>query len=208
MKIKLLHGLSLSLFLVTIVGCGGGSKNGSNPPNNPSLKTYTLTVIDDAIMDAKVEAAGCKNSKSLGHGKYSMECAIPPKYIVAKGGYVDTDGDGKHDDDEVSMGLPLLVNLDKNLFVESNLSNIAVTPLSTLVANIKKKEDLKGLADKLGIKVSDFNKDISKKHKELFQRLNTLFITAEGSGLTNQLLLIKKLRKNIVKSHLVQLKRF
>jgi hypothetical protein len=210
MKKKLLNGLSLSLFFVTIVGCGGGSNNGSDspttPPNNPSRKTYSVTVIDDAIVDAKVEAAGCKNSKSLGQGKYSMECTIPPKCIVAKGGYVDTNGNGKHDNDEVSMGLPLLVNLDKNLFAESNLSNISVTPLSTLVANIKNKSTLTALASKLKIDVNDFNKDISSTHKELFQRLNALFIVAEGAGLTNQLLLVKKLRKYIVKSEATSIK--
>jgi hypothetical protein len=194
----------LSLVALMYIGCGGGggsdsSGSGGNPDPQESFKTYNIKVIDDAVVDASVEAVGCKNSKSLGSGEYTLECSSVPKYISAKGGFVDINHNGKHDEDEVGMGLPLLVNLDKKLF-DVNLSAIAVTPLTTLVANIKDKKELSALAGKLGIKVDDFSKDISKSHTELFQKLNALLIIAESSGITNQLLLMKKLREKIVSS--------
>ena len=190
--------LFLGLPIIFYTGCGG-SGGGSSSPVVETFKTYSVKVVDDAIIGAKVEAKGCKNIKSIGRGKYTFDCSTPPKYIMAKGGFVDVNDNGKQDKNEIGMGLPLLVNLD-NKIVDTNLSDIAVTPLSTLVANITDKNELKKLAKKLNINIQDFNKDISSSHSELFQKLNSLLIIANNNGINNQLLLMKKLREAINKS--------
>jgi len=189
-KILLVSGL-----LISFVGCGGGGSSSSSTPEE-TFTTYKVKVVDDGVVGATVEAKGCKNTKSLTSGLYSFECSAPPKYIMAKGGFVDINKNGIQDKNEVSMGLPLLLNLDSRFF-DVNLSDIAVTPLSTLVANIENKLELKSLALKLGIDEKSFIKDISSSHKDLFQKLNALLIIADSNGMNNQLLLMRKLRENI-----------
>ncbi|HFU75899.1 MAG TPA: hypothetical protein ENK66_06590, partial [Arcobacter sp.] len=193
---NLVKNVSFSLVALVYVGCGG-STPGENKETPDIATAYTIKVVDDAVIGANVESLGCTDVKELDNGKYSFKCPSAPKYISAKAGFVDVNKNGTHDSNEVSMGLPLLVNLNDDIF-DVNLSDISVTPLTTLVANVTDKKDLVALANKLGISEKDFLKDISEDRSELFQKINALLIIAEASGITDQLLLMKKLRESIV----------
>lgn len=191
------------LSTAVFIGCGGGGddstvKNdltptGGDTPVVQEYKPYNVSVIDDAVLGAKVEGIGCKPSVNQGDGNYTLECLESPKYIVANGGFVDVNGNGKQDANETNMGLPLILNAKSD-------GDLIVTPLTTLIANIQDEQELKELADKLGIDVSDFEKDLSSKNTELFQTLNALLVIASDSGITNQLLLMEKLRASIISS--------
>ena len=147
MTIKSKLALSLAtIALLSFTGCG--SSNSSNDNNNNSTtnteKKSNVTVVDGYVTGAKVCDANnvCANTNGNGVATAAFDLTKP---LTSKGGFIDLNGNGTQDNDEVSapdMQVPA--------------GKTTISPLTDLVA---KGADPAKLAQILGVSESDIFAD-------------------------------------------------
>lgn len=210
-----------SLVAAFLIGCGGGGGGGDTPASSSSsissvassssvstssssssvsssssssvtLQSYSVRVVDDAVVGATIEATECTGSKHVQGSEYNLSgCATLPTVIKAEGGFVDANGDGVQDANETSMGLPLLLNAQRF----GIKSGFIVTPLTTLISNAADVNEVNKTAVALGISYDDLFGD---GQQELQQKVNAIFVTAAANGISQQLELVKALRARLI----------
>jgi hypothetical protein len=177
---KNLTGLLLTLGLLGCSGGGSSAQNddiNTNPPSNIPSGTYTVHAVDDNIVNAIVNAPECASFTETGVGIYKLtECISEPSTVNVLNGFIDTNNNGKQDNNETFQYAPLKLQVS-----QSGLSDdFTVSPLTTLAAQ---DLNLSELAEALGISVSDLFKD-TQNTRELQRAINALLISAREAGIT------------------------
>ncbi|QCT94789.1 hypothetical protein FE773_06220 [Caminibacter mediatlanticus TB-2] len=189
--------LYFSLITAFFIGCGENSSiSDSNieysQPNvfqaqqvNVEYKDYTVKVVDDSIVNAKVTAPECNSSIEVGNGEYVLKnCVSKPKYIMAVNGEINGTN--------IKQTFPLVLNTS----YVNNDNNFVVTPLTTLVADANETE-LEETAKKLGLTKDDLFKDPTLDNNLLdkARKVNAIILSAMSNGVVaNKLKFIDTLR--------------
>ncbi|MCX6073100.1 MAG: hypothetical protein NTY39_02140 [Campylobacterales bacterium] len=179
-----------------LVGCGGGSSPVTTTPNsNVPTGTYTVSIIDDNVVDATVSAPECATFTKNGGGSYTLkECTAAPSTITAVGGFVDVDSDGIQGATEVSQTAPLILMTSQTTIA----NGFVVTPLTTLASQ---ESDLASLAVALGVSQADLFKD-NATNRNLMRSVNAILISAREAGITQYNAFVKDLKDQIKASGL------
>ncbi|WP_187646900.1 hypothetical protein [Nitrosophilus labii] len=196
---KILKSCAAAAIVFLLAGCGGGGGGDSTDTTSSTYSDYTVSVVDDAILGAKMTAIGCSGFEELGNGEYKLlNCVQKPDIIVASGGTMDINGNGIIDDTDVPMGIPLTLDTRQS----GANDNFIVTPLTTLAAAARSSE-LDTLASKLGITKEELFQDLSKDDtkKSILQLVNAQFIAANDNGVIDIPLFMEKFKDYILQSN-------
>ena len=193
----------LSVAAAFMVGCGGGGGDDDDNTKNDTSPTvtysnYSIKVVDDAVIGAKISAIGCEGYSEKGSGEYELlNCTQKPTVIVASGGTIDMNGNGQIDSGDVPMALPFTLDV-----TQSNTEDrFVVSPLTTLAAEAK-EDELETLAIKLGISKSELFADLSQyeNKKEILQLINAQFIAASENGVIDMPAFLGKFKEYLLNS--------
>ncbi len=202
MKTKIVKFAILSVAAALMVGCGGGGDSDNETQNDttPAItySNYSIKVVDDAVIGAKISAIGCEGYNEKGGGEYELlNCTQKPTIIVASGGTIDMNGDGKIDSNDVPMALPFTLDVTQS----NSEDGFVVSPLTTLAAEAKESE-LETLAERLGISKSELFEDLSKDEnkKEILQLINAQFIAASENGVIDMPAFLGKFKEYLLNS--------
>ena len=125
-------------------GIGSMSTGDTYPSSVDGTANYYVTVSDDVIVGARLigiksvtdaykitrDTSICESFTEMGSGVYSLNnCSVKPPKIIAIGGFIDLNGDGKFDTNEATENSPLVV--DTTVLADENFT---ITPISTLAA--------------------------------------------------------------------------
>jgi hypothetical protein len=185
-------------------GSSGNGENGSSSSVNGSLSTgdsypssgsgtanYYVTVSDDLIVGARLlatkritdsygiirETAVCESFTEMGGGVYSLNnCSVKPPRVIAIGGFIDLNGDGKFDTNEPTQNSPLMV--DTSVLTDTNLT---ITPMSTLAA-ADYTLNRTTLATKLGFVNRAAAYSVTTVNQSMNRMVNAVLSSANSSG--------------------------
>lgn len=195
---KQFRGTSIALAasaLLALSGCsssgssdsGGGDSGGGDSGGGVTETTYKLTVADDMVLNADVEAIGCEKGLEVGNGEYTLKCATKPKVIVASGGYYMLDGI-KH-----SIDLPLMLNTQ----LLKDGKPFVVTPATTMIASLTTKEEIEAFAASLGLNLDTIYALPSTESQDIFRYLNLINTLAIESGVKDEENFLNYVREKI-----------
>ncbi len=175
-------------------GCSSSSSDSSKVTSTVSIASqeYNVSIVDDAIMGAKVSAPECTDYKDNGKGNYTLiGCSMKPSTIEALGGIIDLNNNQQADINETAQTAPLKLRVK-----QSGLENgFTVSPLTTLASS--EDTDLDALANALGItKEQLFNAE----NTQLQQAVNILLISARNAGIVKYDTFLKDLQSKITQS--------
>jgi hypothetical protein len=147
---------------------------------------YRVNVVDDAVLNSKVEAVGCDDAVEEGGGVYKLTCAKKPTVIVASGGYF------KVDNEENTIDLPLMLNTS---FVDGDM---VITPASTFVANLTNRDEVEKFAAALGLSMTELFSLPTNNTQDIFRFLNAINTLAAENGVKDFDNFIKLVRDKIL----------
>ncbi len=145
--------------------------NTSGTTNSAPANTYTVTVVDDMVLNANVEANGCTSVVEEGNGVYTLTCSQKPDIIIAKDGYFEYNGT------RFSIDMPLILNT--SLLNDDTNNSYVVTPGSTYVANLSDPTDVVSFAKTLALTYDalfSVPDDVTQEMFRLFNLINTIAI--------------------------------
>ena len=194
---KVFTALSVSASFL-LIGCGSGGSSVSDANINydqqnifaaqagkVNYKDYTVKVVDDNIMNAKVSAPECEGYKEIGKGVYLLtNCTNKPSFIVVEGGQIGNSG--------VEQAFPLVLNTS-----QTNLEdNFVVTPVTTLLSDAS-SEEIDDIASRLGLDRNKIFKDPSNT-TDVLQKINAIYLKGVVDGaIANKKKFIDSLRETI-----------
>jgi len=170
--------LAASALSLLLIGCGGSedSTPTAELPDSSSFSTYSLKLVDDAIVGAKVFAPECSGYEDKGNGHYELTgCYMKPTSIQSLGGFIDLNGNGDIDAEDTAQSAPLKLRISQTSLEDG----FVVSPLTTLASS--ENADLDALARALGLESTEelFN----ETNTELQQAVNLLLISACDAGI-------------------------
>jgi len=169
---------SLAAATLLLVGCGGGSSSSTSSGAQTSTTGTSIQVVRGPILGAIVRdnnGTGAVAS-SDGNGTYTFKNNITYP-IVATGGVIDMDRDGK-----VSVGD---VKNDMNL---SSTSGSVVTVATTYASKPETKALMESVASSLGITTKDLETKTPLNSKEIEAISNVLYKYKQENNISTQTL--------------------
>lgn len=165
---------SLTTASLIFSGCGSnGIDDVYKKADDSGITDYTVQVVDEPVLGATILANECSGFEERTNGYYVLTgCDSRPKAIIASGGYMELD------DENVSMGFPLMINT--NMIKQS--TSYTATPLTTLLATVNSYAELIEIKESLGFdSVQDMFVD-DNNTRDLQRTLNSFYIEAQESG--------------------------
>jgi hypothetical protein len=178
---KVFIALSVSASFL-LIGCGSGGSSVSDADINyeqqnifaaqatkVDYKDYTVNVVDDEIVNAKVSAPECEGYKELGDGTYLLtKCVSKPSFIVVEGGQIGDSG--------VEQAFPLVLNTSQTDLKD----NFVVTPITTLLSDAS-SDEIDEIANRLGLDRDKIFKNPSNT-TAILQKVNAIYLKGITDG--------------------------
>ena len=172
-------------------GIGSMSTGDTYPSSVDGTANYYVTVSDDVIVGARLigiksvtdaykitrDTSICESFTEMGSGVYSLNnCSVKPAKVIAIGGFIDLNGDGRFDTNEPTQNSPLVV--DTTVLADVNLT---ITPMSTLAA-ANYTINRGTLATKLGFASRSAAYTVTAANQAMNRIVNAVLSAANSSG--------------------------
>ena len=157
---SLIASMLIGAGLVAFIGCGGGSS------------TTSKTVVDGYVIGAEVCDASHKHCAETNAN--GVATAAFTGSVTTKGGYVDVNGNGKVDSEDIYLG---------DFLMKAPENSSVVTPVTTLIVN---GADPEKLAQAIEVPVEDLYKDPIKTKNVAVAKANQILYAVELAGLTDE----------------------